>query len=335
MYESVIIMATIPQFFTVPPSELTNALNALVNQTNASIATAASAGAVGAAGGDLTGTYPNPTIAAGAVGLSTNKVTGNLPVTNLNSGTSASATTFWRGDGTWVTPTAGSGTVTSVAQSFTGGLISVGGSPITVSGTLALTVAGTSGGIPYFSSASAWASSGALTASALVLGGGAGAAPTPLASLGTTTTVLHGNAAGAPTFGAVSLTADVTGILPVANGGTGSSSAAPYDIAVFFPGVPGSSAKVSRFVATRSIILPVNLTGSVGKAGTASTGTATIDIQVNAVSKGSVVFTASATATFTFASQVTLVSGDILLLVAPSSADATLADISITFAGTR
>ena len=83
---------------------------------------------------------------------------------------------------------------------------------------------GNSGGVLAFTSATTMASSGVLTYNQIVLGGGAGAVPAVLGNLGTVTTVLHGNAAGAPSFGSVVLTADVSGILPVANGGTGLSA---------------------------------------------------------------------------------------------------------------
>ena len=137
----------------------------------------------------------------------------------------------------------GGGTVTSV--SFTGGIVSVT-NPTT---TPALTVAGTSGGVPYFSSASTWASSAALAANAIVVGGGAGAAPATVTTgtgvvtaLGVNTGsagafVVNGGALGTPSSGALTnctfptlnqnttgTAANVTGTVAVANGGTGATT---------------------------------------------------------------------------------------------------------------
>lgn len=52
---------------------------------------------------------------------------------------------------------------------------------------------------------------------------GNGASALAATSAGTTGTLLHGNTGSAPTFSAVSLTADVSGALPLANGGTNAS----------------------------------------------------------------------------------------------------------------
>lgn len=126
---------------------------------------------------------------------------------------------------TWRMTTAGAITIDTTATVWSATPLAINASTITgitpvANGGTGL-ASGTSGGIPYYSASGTIASSGSLTANAVVLGGGAGATPVSLGSLGTTTTLLHGNAAGAPTFSAASLTADVSGTLPVANGGTG------------------------------------------------------------------------------------------------------------------
>lgn len=156
----------------------------------------------------------------------------------------------------WTTPTVG--TVTSV--SFTGGLISVANATTTP----AFTVAGTSGGVPYFSSASTWASSAVLAANALMIGGGAGAAPATVTTgtgvitalginigsvgafvtnggaLGTPSSATLTNATGLPNSGLINSSVTFNGVA-VSLGGSGTITATATNALTIGTGLTGTS----------------------------------------------------------------------------------------------
>ena len=190
------VAMTVPSFLTVSGSPITSSGTLAVTLSGTALPVAN--------GGTGQTTYTDGQLLIG------NSTGNTLAKTTLTAG---SGVTITNGSGTITIAASGSGgTVTSVAQSFTGGLISVSGSPVTTTGTLALTVAGTSGGIPYFSSSSTWATSAALTQYGIVYGGGAGATPVATAA-GTTGQVLTATTGGAPSWttpSSVSLSANNT-----------------------------------------------------------------------------------------------------------------------------
>ena len=254
--------------------------------------TSVSALTLGTTGTDLSSTV--------ATGTTTPVITLNVPTASASNRGALSSTD-------WTTfNNKGSGSVTSVAQSFTGGLIAVTGSPITTSGTLALTVAGTSGGIPYFSSASTWATSAALAASALVVGGGAGVAPSTITTgTGVVTAlgvavgsagafVVNGGALGTPSSGTVT---NLTGTASININGTVGATTATTGVFTTI----SASGVITSIVATGTAPFTVASTTAVSNL-----------TSTNAVNTGITAATTGATNYLTF---VTATSGNLPQLV--------------------
>ena len=147
-------------------------------------------------------------------------VSGTLPV--ANGGTNITSYTI--GDLIYAST---AGVLSKLADVATGNTLISGGVGVAPSyGKIILSTAGShvTGTLPVGNGGTGQASN--LTQYGVVYGSTTTAMATSAA--GTATQVLHGNAAGAPTFSAVSLTADVSGTLPVANGGTGAITLTGY-----------------------------------------------------------------------------------------------------------
>lgn len=109
----------------------------------------------------------------------------------------------------------------------------------------------------------------------------------------------------------------------------------PYDISSGISGTIAASQYALYFLAVRPVNIPANFSGSFCSVLTAFTSASTYTIFHNGSSVGTISFAANGTVgTFSTSSAFTLAIGDSLEVQAPSTADETAANLSITIEAT-
>ena len=105
-----------------------------------------------------------------------------------------------------------------------------------------------------------------------------------------------------------------------------------YDIVGFWRGqLPNDTDPIHYLELVRSITLPVGLTGSIARCITAPTGNVSLNLAKNSSIVGTMNFAASATTgTFSLASPVTFLSGDVWQVYPPNPQDPTFGGLSWT-----
>jgi hypothetical protein len=308
----------------------------------------------------------------GSITLQTNGTNnGSQARLNLVAGTNVTLTDSGTGNITIAASGGGgSGTVTSVGLSMPAEF-SVAGSPISSSGTFTVTKANASANAVYAGPTSGGAAQPAFRA--LVASDIPNLAEsqvtnltTDLAAKATATRAINTTA---PLTGGGDLSADRTLAISNFTGDSGSggakgavpapaagdaaagkflkadgawtappgSGAQPYDVVCSLVGQPGASATVLLVTFTRTVNFAANFSASKGTVGANPTATATYTVNKNGSSIGTAAISTSGVFTFatTSGAAQSFAAGDRMSVIAPSSQDATLADVAMTFAGTR
>jgi hypothetical protein len=143
--------------------------------------------------------------------------------------------------------------------------------------------------------------------------------------------------AASPTMALVYTDGAADGLFAVSSGIGAGGGGALYDLGFYYSGgPPGASELLFKWVATRNLELAADMAGSFGDIGTNPIAQFDMDVTLEGTSIGTISIATNGTITFTTTGGTAkqIAAGERLEVVAPASADATAADISLTLAAT-